>query len=90
MTAEGGEPNLTLLFHTLGGNVAASIKWNSTDPNTGLPEAVLGGIKSSGFGCPFKPLRISNLRLLKPDGTLVDVSPDATPLAEQLTSHIEQ
>ena len=89
-TAEGGKPELTLTFRTLGGDVAASIKWNSTDPTTSLPETVLGGIRSSGFECPFEPLRISNLRLLKPDGSLVDVSPDATPLAEQLASHIEQ
>ena len=86
----GGEPELTLTFRTLGGNVAASIKWNSADPPTGLSEAVLGGIRRSGFECPFNPVRVSNLRLLKPDGTLVDVGPDADPLAEQLASHAEQ
>ena len=87
---EGGEPEPILTFRTLGGNIAASIRWNSTDPTTSLPEAVLGGIRSSGFECPFEPLRVSNLRLLKPDGTLVDVSPDAAPLSEQLASHVEQ
>ena len=90
IAAEGGEPDLTLTFRTLGGNVAASIRWNSADPTTGLTEAVLGGIGSSGFECPFEPLRVSNLRFLKPDGTLVDVSPDAAPLAEQLASHVER
>ena len=90
ITAEGGEHELTLTFRTLGGNVAASIKWISTDPTTGLPEAVFGRIRSSGFECPFEPLRVSNLRLLKPDGALVDVSPDAAPLAEQFASHLEQ
>ena len=39
-----------------------------------------------GFECPFEPLRLSNLRLLKPHGGLLDVSPDAAPLAEQLAS----
>ena len=34
--------------------------------------------------------RVSNLRLLKPDGTLVDVSPNSAPLAEQLASHVGQ
>ena len=67
------------------GNVAASINWNCTAPLAGLPEAVLDGIRSSGFKCPFEPVRLSNLRLIKPDG-LVDMRPDAAPLAEQLAS----
>ena len=89
-TVEGGEPELILTFRTFGGNIAASIKWNCTDAPEDLPTAVLSGIRSSGFECPFEPLRVSNLRLLKPDGTLVDVRPDAAPLAEQLASHVKQ
>ena len=83
ITVDRGEPEL-LTFRTLGGNVAASIKWSSTDRTTGLPEAVLSGIGSSGFECPFEPLRVSNLRLIKPDGAVVDVSPHAPSLAEQM------
>ena len=90
ISAEGSGPEVTLTFRTLGGNIAASIIWNCADPTEGLPEAVLIGVDSSGFECPFRPFRVSNLRLLKPDGTLVDVSPDAAPLAEQFTSHSEQ
>ena len=86
ITAEGGDPELVLIFRTLGGNVAASINWNCTVPPSGLPEAVLDGIRSSGFECPFEPLRLSNLRLLKPGGAPLDMSPDAAPLAEQLAS----
>ena len=40
ISLEGGEPEPILTFRTLGGNIAASIKWNSTDPTTSLPEAV--------------------------------------------------
>ena len=87
---EGRDPELTLIFRTLGGNVAASINWNCEDHPASLPEAVLSAIVSSGFACPFKPLRVSNLRLLKPNGTLVDVSLEAAPLAEQLATHVEQ
>ena len=90
VSAEGSGPEVTLTFRTLGGNVAASINWNCADPPAGLPEAVLSEIRGSGFECPFEPLRVSNLRLLKPDGALVDVSPDAAALAEQLASHVEQ
>ena len=81
---EEGKPQLTLTFRTLGGKVAASIKWNSTDSTTGLPEAVLGGLRSLGFKCPFEPVRVSNLHLIKPDGAVLDVSPDAVSLAEQM------
>ena len=86
ITSEGTDPELILIFRTLAGNVAASINWNCAAPLESLPEAVLDGIRSSGFECPFEPLRVSNLRLLKPDGALLDVSPDAAPLAEQLAS----
>ena len=86
IAAEGRDPELTLIFRTLAGNVAASINWNCADPPAGLPEAVLDGIRSLGFECPFEPLRLSNLRLLKPRGALLDVSPDAAPLAEQWAS----
>ena len=86
LAAEGSGPEVTLTFRTLGGNVAASINWNCADPVAGLPEAVLAGVRSFGFECPFEPIRVSNLRLLTPDGALVNVGPDAAPLAEQLAS----
>ena len=86
ISGEGSDPDLVLIFCTLAGTVAASINWNCAAPPAALPEAVLGGIRRSGFECPFEPLRVSNLRLLKPDGTVVDVSPEAAPLAEQLAS----
>ena len=90
LSAEGSDPDLVLIFRTLAGDVAASINWNCAAPPAALPEAVLGGIRRSGLECPFEPLRVSNLRLLKPDGALVDVGPDAAPLAEQLASHRPQ
>ena len=90
MSAEGVDPDRTLTFRTMGGNVAAAIKWNSDEAPTGLPEAVLGGIRCSGFECPFEPVRVSNLRLIKQDGALLDVSPEASPLAEQLASRTEK
>ena len=88
--SEGLDPDRTLTFRTLGGNIAASIKWNCTGAPTGLPEAVLCEIRCLGFECPFEPMRVSNLRLIKPDGALLDASPEAPPLGEQLASHAEQ
>ena len=85
MSSEGSGPEPTLTFRTVGGNVAASFKWNCDDPIRDLPAAVLCAIRSSGFECPFM-LRVSNLRLLKVGGGLLDVSPGALPLAEQLAS----
>ena len=90
MSAEGAGPERTLTFRTLGANIAASLQWNCSDPSTGLPKAVLSEIRSCGFECPFEPVRVSNLRLIKPGGTLLDVGPDAAPLAEQLGSRMEQ
>ena len=90
LAAEGNDPELTLTFRTLAGNVAASINWKYADSPAGLPEAALTGVRSSGFECPFEPLRVSNLRLLKPDGALVNVGADAAPVAEQLASHVQQ
>ena len=88
LSAEGSDPDLVLIFRTLAGSVAASINWNCEAAPAGLPEAVLNGIRSSGFECPFEPLRVSNLRLLKPDGILVDMSPGAASLAEQLARDV--
>ena len=90
ISPEGADSERTLTFRTLGGNVTASIKWNGADTPTCLPEAVLSEIRSSGFECPFEPVRVSNLRLIKLDGALLDVGPDAAPLAEQLASRTEQ
>ena len=90
ITAEGAGPERTLTFRTMGANVAASFQWNCDDAATGLPEAVLTEMRISGFECPFEPVRVSNLRLLKPDGALLDVSPEAGLLAEQLASRTEE
>ena len=90
MSAEGAGPERTLTFRTMGGNVAASIQWNCADAPAGVLKAVLSEIRSSGFECPFEPLRVSNLRLVKPDGELLDVGRDARPLPEQLASRTEQ
>ena len=90
MSAEGAGPERTLTFRTIGGNVAASIQWNCADTPAGVLEAVLTEMRISGLECPFEPMRVSNLRLLKPDGTLLDVSPEAGPLAEHLASRTEQ
>ena len=90
MSAEAAGSERTLTFRTMGANVAASIQWNCADTVTRLPEAVLTEMRISRFECPFEPVRVSNLRFLKPDGTLLDVSPEAGPLAEQVASRTEQ
>ena len=86
ISSEGSSSERPLTFHTMGGNVAAVLSWNCESPIADLPEAVLAAIRSSGFECPFEPLRVSNLRLLKKDGALLEVGPDAPGLDEQLAS----
>lgn len=80
VSVEGAE----LTFHTMGGEVAATVTWPDENPVQELPFAVLEAIRSSGFQTPSPHLRASNLRLVLPQGALLDVSPRAVSLAEQL------
>lgn len=84
MQAESTGSDLSLTFRTLGGNIQASLLWKSDWPAEDLPQALLTAVAESGFECPFKYLQAHNLRLVKPDGALLDVAPTAATLAEQL------
>lgn len=84
LTCEDVEGEAAITCRTLGGNVAAAFQWTWEDPIHKLPSAVLEAVKSSGFRCPFEPLRVSNLRLVKPDGELLNICSDATSLASQM------
>lgn len=76
-----------LTFHTMGGNVAATTTWPSERPVEELPARVLEALRSSGFQAPFQPVRVSNLRLLLPNGKVLDVNPSAGSLWEQMVSN---
>lgn len=81
-TSTGATVQLTL--RALSGAVAASLSWDSEARPQLLPQAVLEALGSSGFSCPFQPLRESNLRLITREGQVLDLGPGARPLAEQL------
>lgn len=79
---------LNLSFRTLSGSVAASLTCSVDLPVQDLPEAVLISMQSSGFqlkGC----ISCDNLRLVRPDGAVMDVGPTAPPLAQQLGLSLE-
>lgn len=82
MSAKGTE----LTFHTMGGSTAATLTWAGERPVEELPQAVLEAVQSSGFEVRFQPLRLSNLRLVLPQGAEVDISSSAASLLEQVAS----
>lgn len=84
MSSEGVGPEVSLTFHTLAGNVAARLEWRCEDPLHELSQAVLDAIQSSGFTCPFEPMRLSNLRFVTRAGRVLDVGPEAASLSQQL------
>ena len=59
--------NVELTCSTVSGNIAATFDWDDTTV-TGLGEAIIASVKSSGFTGLKEPLTVWNLRLLKPDG----------------------
>ena len=75
-----GPGNLELTCSTIGGSVAATLEWPDDAPVTGLAEAILAAVKSSGFTGLKEPLWVWNLRLLKPDG--VELAGDALLLEQ--------
>ena len=88
-----GPGTLELTCSALSGNVAAALEWPDDAPVAGLAEAVVAAVTSSGFTGLKEPLAVWNLRLLKPDGTLLDLGSDESdsdvessplPLLEQL------
>ena len=66
-----GSGALELTCSTIAGNVAATLKWQEDVPVTGLAEAIIAAVQSSRFTGLKVPLAVWNLRLLKPDGTLL-------------------
>lgn len=80
VSCEELEQSLELTFRTLGGNVAAVVAWDDAKPVQELPRAVLEALEDAEA----ELLRVSNLRLVTPSGAVLDTSPGAPPLDEQL------
>lgn len=73
-----------LTCRTMSGRVVATVTWPSDHPVQELPVAVLEAMRGSGFEATFQPLQVSNLRLVLPNGQVLDTSQGAAPLEEQL------
>ena len=86
VTAAEADEDLELTFRTISGNVAATLQWPRDAKNRRLKEAVVASVESSGFDCPLKPLRVSNLRLVKEDATVLRLGPRDPLVAEQLAT----
>lgn len=84
MQVEGDETQWTFTFRTAAGTVAAVLTWSSDRPAYELPEAVFTAMGTSGFQLLTRHLRAHNLRIVRPDGNLLEDSADAPDLAQQL------
>lgn len=84
MEVRKSENEVHVRFRTLAGTDAAVLQWSLEHPVQDLPKAVLSSMRSSGFQPPFKGLSVFNLRLVRPDGAILDVGKAAAPLAQQL------
>lgn len=75
---------LELAFRTMGGNIAAMLQWSLERSVRDLPAAVLTATRSSGFELPFRDPSCVSLRLVRPDGAMLNVGPRAEHLFQQL------
>lgn len=78
---EGDPTRWTLSFRTIAGSEACTLIWSSDRPAEDLPKAVFEAMGSAGFS---RHLRAHNLRLLRPDGRLLEVGSEAPDLLRQL------
>ena len=83
LRAEGSAGHLELTCSTMGGTVAATLRWPDNAPVTNLAPAIIAAVRSSGFTGLKEPLAVWNLRVLKPDGTSLDLGADAPLLPQQ-------
>ena len=74
---------LELTCTTIAGRVAATLQWPDDTPVCHLAHTTIGVLRSSGFTGLKEPLSVSNLRLVKPDGTSLALGADAPSLSEQ-------
>ena len=75
---------MELTCTTMGGNVAAALEWPSDAPTSGLLQAIVAAVESSGFDCPLKPLGVWHLRFIGRDGTKLALAQGSPTLSEQL------
>lgn len=84
MQVEGEEAEWSITFRTVAGTVAAVMSWSADRPVKKLPEAVFSAMRASDSQLLDRHLRAHNLRIVKPDGALLDVTDHAANFAEQV------
>lgn len=89
MDMQRSENEVTLKFRTLAGSEVAVLTWNLDRPVQELPKAVLTAMRSSGLPLPLRGMSATNLRLVRPEGAILDVTPAAASLALQLGIDVE-
>lgn len=90
MQVEGAEPDWALTFRTLAGAVAAVLTWSPERRVQEVPQAVLAEMRASGFPLPVKQLTARHLRIVRPDGQVLDTAETADALTAQLAGRREE
>lgn len=83
VTGAAVDGGLELTCRTISGSIAATLLWPPAARNYELKKAIVAAVESS-FDCPIKPLRETNLRLVKSDATMLRLGYNDPPFAEQL------
>lgn len=86
MQVEGDETSWTFTFRTAAGTLAAVLDWSSDRPVQELRSEVFTAMTAStgDFQLPDRHLRAHNLRIVRPDGLLLEDGRAAVSLAQQL------
>lgn len=86
---QGDELDFVLTFRTAAGTLAGVLNWECFSSAYRLLDGVFAAIKTSGFQLPDRHLRAGNLRIVMPDGQLLDCS-RAWNLDEKLWDFVGQ
>jgi hypothetical protein len=80
----GTSSEVELICRTVAGTVAAIVLWGLEQCVEDLPQMVMATMSASGFVLPFKYIKAAYLRLLLPNGNILQVKDEAGPLGQQL------
>lgn len=84
LQAQASPTGFALSFRTASGNVVAALDWTNEQPVEELPEAVLSRMIDNCFQLPFKHFKAFHIKIVMPQGGVLDVGPTAASLAQQL------
>lgn len=83
MEAKTAGSSLELTLRTLAGNVVAVLPWFPEERVQALPRAIWATMQSTGFKPPWRSFNASDLKIVLPNGAVLDRRAKALPLWQQ-------